>query len=250
MTKACSLFSLCLVLLLISCSPVKKELYVYAASSLTDVLPKLINEFQKNHETINVYTNLAGSQSLKFQIKSGVRADIMISANKKHIVELVSLKLAFEVRAFAKNQLTLISYVKNSKVEKYSDLTKNIRLVIANRDVPIGSYTDLLLDNYARRYENFSKQKILKNVISNESSARRIRNRIELKQADAGFVYHTDAISTNKIIKIDLEPSLNVIAEYYIASIGAKTEAIDSFRKFLESKAATRILIASGFQLP
>ena len=122
--------------------------------------------------------------------------------------------------------------------------------MIANRDVPIGSYTDSLLDNYARRYENFSKQKVLKNVVSNESSARRIRNRIELKQADAGFVYHTDAISTNKVITIALEPSLNVIAEYYIASIGAKTEASDSFRKFLESKAATRILIASGFQLP
>ena len=58
--------------------------------------------------------------------------------------------------------------------------------MIGDKAVPIGSYTRQILTN-------LGLQSVLSNVVSNEQNVRDILTKVALGEADAGFVYITDA---------------------------------------------------------
>ena len=67
------------------------------------------------------------------------------------------------------------------------DLTRSgIKLVVANSRVPVGSYTRTVL-------RNLGISSALRNVVSQESDVKEVVGKVVLGQADAGFVYVTDA---------------------------------------------------------
>src|SRR5206468_836970 len=68
------------------------------------------------------------------------------------------------------------------------DLTRlGVKLVVASPSVPVGGYTLQILDQL-----NLTS-KVLPNVVSQESDVREVLAKVGLGQADAGFVYATDA---------------------------------------------------------
>src|SRR5204862_23204 len=67
-------------------------------------------------------------------------------------------------------------------------VTRGVKLVVAAPGVPVGDYTRIVL-------HNLNLDDALQNVVSNESDVRGVLAKVALGEADAGFVYTTDARS-------------------------------------------------------
>ena len=68
----------------------------------------------------------------------------------------------------------------------YDLKTKDVKLVIANAAVPVGEL-------HAHGAEEDGAHSVLSKVVSQESDVKAVTGKVALGQADAGFVYATDA---------------------------------------------------------
>ena len=153
---------------------------VYAAASLTDVFPKI--------DPSNQY-NFAGSNALATQIQNGAPADVFASANTTLPAQLYAQGLVEKPVTFTRN--TLVAIVPKSNpagIKSIYDIAKpGVKLDIANSAVPVGSYTLQVWKQMGLTSQ------MTANVVSQETDVRVVLQKVQLGQADAGFVYSTDA---------------------------------------------------------
>ena len=128
---------------------------MYAASSLTDVLPKV--------DPAERYS-FGGSNTLAAQITQGAPADIFASANLTLPEQLYAKGLVTRPYVLTHNTLVLIVPRANpARVHSVTDLRKpDIKLVIAGPAVPVGAYTLQVL-------KTMGMTDVLDNVVSRES---------------------------------------------------------------------------------
>src|SRR5262245_66406941 len=81
-----------------------KELVVFEAASLKDVFAKLAQRFEKDNPGVKVIANAAGSQELRAQIEHGAAADVMASADRKHMDALATQGLVVSPSVFTCNE--------------------------------------------------------------------------------------------------------------------------------------------------
>ncbi|MBC7174322.1 MAG: molybdate ABC transporter substrate-binding protein, partial [Polyangiaceae bacterium] len=85
----------------------RRELVVFAASSLAEAFAELEARFEAEHPGVDVICQLAGSQALGAQLEHGARADVFASADLEHVEALDRLGLVAETIPFATNELVL-----------------------------------------------------------------------------------------------------------------------------------------------
>ena len=188
---------------------------VFAASSLADVFRDLELIFEANLEQTDVRLAFAGSHTLRLQLEQGAAADVFVSANEEHMQALLGAGLLEQARAVAHNQLALVVPVDNpANIATFVDLPRARRLVIGNASVPIGSYTEELLQNSARVWGDEWLEKVRSRVVSTESNVRLVRAKVELGEADAAVVYRTDALASSHIGTVSIPGEMNVRARY------------------------------------
>ena len=91
---------------------------------------------------------------------------------------------------------------------------------------------------------NFASE-VLANVVSLEDNVKAVVQKVQLGEADAGFVYVTDAFSASgKVTVINIPDPFNVIAEYPIAVVKNSSHASDAqaFVDFVLSPAGQAIM--------
>ena len=154
-------------------------LTVFAASSLTDAFPKI--------DPKAAYS-FAGSNTLSAQIRQGAPADVFASANTALPNGLYKDHLCSKPVVFTRNRLVVIVPKANpADIQSVYDLRKHgVKLVIAAPAVPVGSYALQVL-------KQMGLTSVLANVVSRESDVRSVLSKVALGEADAGFVYSTDA---------------------------------------------------------
>jgi molybdate transport system substrate-binding protein len=154
-------------------------LNIYAAASLTEVL--------KAYDGSEQY-NFAGSNVLETQIRQGAPADIFASAAPLNTQRLFRAGLVDKPVTFTANRLALIVPKSNpAGIKSIYDLrTKPVKLVVAAPAVPVGGYTLTVL-------KKMGLSSVLSKVVSRESDVKSVTGKVALGQADAGFVYVTDA---------------------------------------------------------
>src|SRR3954447_21865008 len=152
------------------------KLSVFAAASLTDVLPRINSE--------PAYS-FAGSDQLATQIQFGARSDVFAAASAKYPDLLYRKGLVEKPIPFVTNTLVLIVPRSNpAKIHSVDDLTKpGVKIVIGDASVPVGSYTLTVLKNLG------IQNQVLQNVVSKEPDVRGVLAKVALGEADAGFVY-------------------------------------------------------------
>jgi len=152
---------------------------VYAAASLTNAFPKIAPSARYS---------FAGSNMLAAQIRQGAPADVFASANMKIPLGLYGDGFCSKPVVFTRNALVLIVPRANpAHIKSVFDLRrKGIKLVVAGQGVPVGDYTLQVL-------EKLKLTGVLRNVVSRETDVREVLAKVALGEADAGFVYSTDA---------------------------------------------------------
>jgi molybdate transport system substrate-binding protein len=214
-------------------------LTVYAASSLTDVFPTI--------DPAPEY-NFAGSDELATQIREGAPADVYAAASSRYPQELLDEGLVEEPVTFASNRLVLIVPTENpAGIESLDDVSAaGTKLVIAAEGVPVGDYTRQVL-------EELGLTAALDNVVSNEDDVRGVLGKVALGEADAGFVYFTDAaVSEEDVTVIELPEGSQPPIEYHIAVVSASenTEAAEAFVQEILGPDGQDALEAAGFSIP
>jgi molybdate transport system substrate-binding protein len=227
------------------------ELTVFAAASLRDVFQSLALTFEKQHPSLRVRFNFAGSQDLRVQIEQGAKVDVFASADWKHMKLLAGQGLVALPAVFARNLLVVVVPNNNpAKVRNFSDLPKATHLVLGAAESPIGAYTDAILAAAEILHGKAFGEKVRGNVRSRELNVRQVLTKVAMGEGDAGIVYKTDALTMpDKVEIIDIPSTLNVVAEYPIAALKAAPQAAlaRDFVKLVLSMEGQKVLAAAGF---
>jgi molybdate transport system substrate-binding protein len=198
-----------------------QELIVFEASSLKDVFAKLARRFEVDNAGVNVVANAAGSHELRTQIEHGAAADVMASADRKHMDALLSQGLVVAPTVFACNELVIVvRAAMAASIKTLADLPRAERIVMGVPDVPVGAYTLQVLQKAAARYGADFSRRVDAKVVSRELNVRQVLAKVVLGEADAGVVYRSDAITARGKVEIVAIPAdLNVVAAYPIAAL-------------------------------
>ena len=213
---------------------------VYAAASLTDVLPKVSPSSRYQ---------FAGSNQLALQISRGAPADVFASASPSYTQQLFKDGSVEKPRTFATNSLVLAVPRSNpAKIRTVFDLAKRpkLKLVVAGQKVPIGLYTREVL----KRLELL---RVLRKAVSQEPDVKGIVGKLALGEADAGFVYATDVkAASSRLVAIALPKRSQPTVRYEVAVVkGAPNrEAGLEFVADLLSTDGRAELRKAGFGLP
>ncbi|NTW03224.1 MAG: molybdate ABC transporter substrate-binding protein [Oscillochloris sp.] len=231
-------------------------LNVFAAASLTDAFTEIATAFEAAHPGVTVTYNFAGSQQLATQINEGAPVDVFASANRKQMDAVItsSKVVSGTESVFAGNRLVLITPKENpAGIVSLKDLAKpNLKLVLADKSVPVGQYAlDFLAKASALpEYTEAYSATVLANVVSYEDNVRTVLTKVSLGEGDAGIVYTTDAaLDADKLQQIIIPDELNSLAKYPIAALSdsASPELAQAFVDYVLSGEGQKVLETYGF---
>jgi len=200
----------------------EKELVVFEAASLKDAFAKLARRFEQENAGVKVIPNAAGSQELRAQIEHGADADVMASADGKHMDALAAQGVAVSPSVFTCNEpVVVVRAGLASTIETFADLPRAERIVIGAPEVPIGAYTLQILQKAAGELGADFPARVQAKVASRELNVRQVLAKVALGEADAGVVYRSDAAAAGagKVAVVAIPPEMNVVAEYPIAAL-------------------------------
>ncbi len=224
-------------------------LTVFAASSLTEAFGELEAGFEARSPTVDVRMSFAGSQVLRLQLEQGAAADVFASANEEHMRVLLEDGVVARSEIFAHNALVVVVPTEGSVVQSVADLPQAERLVVGTPDVPVGMYTQRLLERARESLGEDFIARVRAHVVSEESNVRLARAKVELGEADAAIVYRTDAHGSTRVRAIPIPEALQVRADYPIGPVArAHDPALaERFIAFVRSEQGRRILDEHGF---
>ncbi|MRN51571.1 molybdate ABC transporter substrate-binding protein [Paenibacillus sp. LC-T2] len=228
----------------------KTEIIVSAAASLQDSLDKIAVLYEKQHPDIDLVFNYGASGTLQKQIEQGAPADLFFSAGDKQMNALVDAGLIADHKMLLKNQLVLVVPSESkSKITTITQLTdKTFKKVAVGQpeSVPAGQYAQ----------QSLTTKKVwdtLQSKLIFAKDVRAVLSYVETGNADAGFVYKTDALTSNKV-KIALTiGSYAHKAINYPAGVVKDTKnlsAAKAFYSYVQTKTASDIFTSYGFLLP
>jgi molybdate transport system substrate-binding protein len=209
---------------------------VYAAASLTDVFPKIDS---------GPKYSFAASSTLAAQITQGAPADVFASANTTIPDQLFAKGLVQKPVVFTRNRLVVVVPTSNpAGIHSVYDLRKpGVKLVIAAPAVPVGTYTLQVL-------KQMGLTSVLSNVVSRETDVRSVLSKVALSEADAGFVYSTDAKTVPgkvTVLKIPAWAQPKVTYSMAVVSSSGNKTAAQQFIREVLSKAGQKKMLAAGF---
>ena len=141
------------------------QLNVFAAASLTEVLPRIDPKPKYN---------FAASNTLASQIRQGAPADVYAAASTKDPQLLFAEGLCDKPVTFAYNKLVVIVPRSNpAKIKTVFDLKKSgVKVVLAAPGVPVGEYARQILKNLG------ISAAVLANVVSNEPDVKSVVGKV------------------------------------------------------------------------
>jgi molybdate transport system substrate-binding protein len=214
----------------------RPRLTVFAAASLTDVLPRI--------DPHGRYS-FGGSNMLAAQIQQGLPADVFASANVGLPWQLHRKGLVTRPVVFTANKLVVVLAHGNPlHIASVRGLEKpGLRIVMAAAGVPVGDYTRKVL-------KRLGLSDLVGKAVSQETDVREVLSKVVLGEADAGFVYATDAIAVQgKVSLLGIPKSAQPRVLYAAAAVRSSNhlQAAKAWIKRLLRKPAQEKLRAAGF---
>jgi len=214
----------------------RPRLTVFAAASLTNVFPQIDSRARYS---------FGGSNMLAAQIQQGLPADVFASANTGLPWQLHRKGLVTRPVVFTSNKLVIvIAHGNPLHLHNVHDLERSgLKIVMAAAGVPVGDYTRKVL-------KRLDLSDLVDKAVSQETDVREVLSKIVLGEADAGFVYATDAKTVKgKIGVIGLPKSAQPRVLYAAAAVKSSKhlQAAKTWIRHLLTRRAQEKLRAAGF---
>ena len=213
-------------------------LTVFAAASLQPAFDKISAQLH-----VDATFNYAGTQTLAAQLAQGAEADVFASADKTHMKTLLDAGLiAGAPEVFAHNRLEIAVAKGNPKgIHSLADLARpGLVVLLADPSVPAGKYAQQAL----------AKANVTVHPASLEPQVTGVLSKVALGEADAGIVYVSDVVTSQKVQGVPIPDSQNVVADYPIAALknAQHNSTADAFIAFVLAPDGQSILKAAGFE--
>lgn len=225
------------------------SLTISAAVSLTDALEEMQEIYESEHN-VQLTFNLAGSGTLAQQIQQGAPIDLFISANQDWMDTLEEEDMIDPATRedVTGNKLVLIAH-KDSTFSYQSfeeiDPTDLDEIAIGNPEsVPAGGYTKDTLTSLGM-WDDVQDQIIL------AKDVRQVLTYIETRNADIGFVYESDALSSEDITILATAEEGHHEPIIYPGALIADSKNLEEAQAFLDyilSDEGQDILAQHGFK--
>lgn len=230
---------------------VAQPLTVSAAASVTQAFKELAPAFEARKPGVSLRFNFAAPGALLQQIAQGAPVDVLVSADQATVARGVEQKLldADSKRDFASNTLVLIAPVPGSAALKTLADLRNpaIQRIAVGKPatVPAGRYTKESLDSAHLWAELEPKLVYADNV-------RQVLDYVARGEADAGFVYRTDAMVAGDKVRVVLTATGHTPVTYPVAVVSdSRQKALaQDFIAFLGGSEAAKVLAKYGFGKP
>jgi molybdate transport system substrate-binding protein len=214
----------------------RPRLTVFAAASLTDVLTGVDSRARYS---------FGGSNMLAAQIEQGLPADVFASANTGLPWVLHRKGLVTRPVVFTANRLVVVVAHGNPlHLRGVRNLEKpGLKVVMAAAGVPVGDYTRKVL-------KRLGLSDLVDRAVSQETDVREVLSKVALGEADAGFVYATDAKTVQgKVSLVGIPPSAQPQVRYAAAAVKSSRhlQAAKAWVERLLTRPAQRKLRAADF---
>lgn len=239
------------------------ELTVFAAASMTETLTELAELYKEVAPNVELVFNFDSSGTLKTQIEEGAACDVFISAAPKQMNELDSSVdaesnpdgLDFVLQGsridLLENKVALAVPEGNEKgIESYDDLSAgladgSIMLAMGNADVPVGQYTQKILDYYELSEEELANA----GCITYGSNVKEVTTQVSEATVDCGIIYATDAYSAGLTVVDTATAKMcgQVIYPAAVLNISEHTEEAQAFLDYLSTPEASAVFEEVGF---
>lgn len=243
-----------LALMALVCAPLAAqagEITVSAAASLTNAFTDIKGMFEKANPGSKVQTNFAASGPLLKQMQEGAPVDVFASADQVTMDKAVESKLIDVAtrKDFVSNSLVLIVPADSRLTIKGVDDLKQAgvtRIAVGNPDsVPVGRYTKAAL-TAAGSWDAISGKAVL------AESVRQALDYVARGEAEAGFVYMTDARIAGDKVKVVATVKGHAPITYPIAILAASKDKATAaaFITFVTGPEGMAVLDKYGFGKP
>jgi molybdate transport system substrate-binding protein len=222
-------------------------LTISAAQSLKDVMDEVALLYKEKYPDHNVVVNLGGSGSLQRQIEQGAPVDLFISAALDNMAQLKGKGLLYQDAYWnlIENRLVLVTPKDSSEIQGFEDLLLDKVQTVAlgePNSVPAGMYalealSFLDMDGKVKEKSVYAKD------------VREVAAWVESGNAQAGFVYMTDALASKGLrVAVEADPKSHTPIVYPVGIIkdGQVKEALELV-ELLYSKEAAGIFEKYGF---
>ena len=224
------------------------ELVISAAASMQKVLEEIRTIYNQQYPQAKIVFNFGSSGSLQHQIEQGAPVDIFISAAEQQMNYLSDKQLIIaETRKnLVENQMVLVVPKDSQAIDSFADLTDRSVEQIAlgePKSVPVGQYAQEILSSL-----NIVDAVNSKAVYGKD--ARQVFNYVATGNTDAGIVYRTDALNTDRVKTIDVAPEAAYSSIVYPVAIVRESKNIEAARQllqFLFSTEAQAVFQRNGF---
>ncbi len=233
------------------CTAKGQTFNIYAAASLKESIKEISKDFEKRYPNFHVAVTLGGSQQLAAQIRQGAPADVLLSAGMEQLKGLPYDPAS--LRIFAYNTLAIVVPAQSTEVQSLQDLAKTHLLIVADKAVPVGSYTLQMLSKAERKLGQRWRARVESRIISREHDVRSVLAKVALGEADAGIVYTTDVSTAGQRVRmISIPDDQNIEAAYPAVRFTTSPNAdlAKDFMRFLFEKKAQKALVNHGFSSP
>lgn len=227
------------------------DLTVSAAVSLRDVLVDIGREFERANPQQKVLFNFGASGQLLQQISRGAPVDAFATADQDTMDRAEQQNLIDRRTRvnFTRNRLVLVVPTDSAAVPTRLEVLGEPawkRIAIGNPDsVPAGRYAKGAL-------EAAGLWEVLKPKLINTQNVRQALDYVARGEADAGFVYATDAAVMSSQVKLAVELVTREPVLYPAAVVkgGGNARGAGLFVQFLRTEPAQRIFARYRFLEP
>ncbi len=224
---------------------------VFAASSLTEVLGALADQFARDTRWPRPKLVFGGSSKLARQIEAGAPADVVLTADEAWMDTLAAGELLLEgtSRTLAVNRLVVVVPRDAAFAPRQASELADARvklLAVAGDPVPAGR----------RAREALTHHRLLETLTPRFVRSPNVRAALALVaqgEVDAGIVYATDAqVSPDVRLAFAFDRSAHQAIRYPVALTrrAASNAAARAFYDYLQSHRAQEILSRAGFRIP
>ena len=223
--------------------PTRHTVVVLAASSLTESLTAIAQDFEASHPGTDVQISFAASSTVVTQVNQGAPADLVALAGTSAMGPLDKSRIAQDgTRSMASNTLEIATPPTNpGKVNGITDLSRpTLNVVLCAATVPCGKAAAKAL----------SVAGVVAHVVSYETDVKATLAKVQLGEADAAIVYHSDVVSAGiRVRGVQIPASVNQTLDYPLIRLTDDPTTV-AFMTYVLSDQGRKRLRDHGFLTP
>jgi len=223
--------------------PTRHTVVVLAASSLTESLTAIAQDFEASHPGTDVQISFAASSTVVTQVNQGAPADLVALAGTSAMGPLDKSRIAKDgTRSMASNTLEIATPPTNpGKVNGITDLSRpTLKVVLCAATVPCGKAAAKAL----------SVAGVVAHVVSYETDVKATLAKVQLGEADAAIVYHSDVVSAGiRVRGVQIPATVNQTLDYPLIRLTDDPTTV-AFMTYVLSEQGRQRLRDHGFLTP